>query len=228
MIIEYWSDFSCPFCYIAEARIKRAMREMGIEDQCRMDFRSFRLNPMAKQVPSHPIFDSYAKRYGPESAGMQIERIEEMAAGEGLEFHYGTAWNSNTMDAHRLVKHAYATMGKASGDAFADRLYEAFFRENRVLADRSVLLSIAEEMGMDADDAGEVLDSDRYRDLVLADEAVAHSFGVTAVPFFAVNRRYGIPGAVDIDDFKRILRAALDEEDADISEGSACGPDGCR
>jgi len=228
MIIEYWSDFSCPFCYIAEARIKRAMREMGIEDQCRMDFRSFRLNPMAKQVPSHPIFDSYAKRYGPESARMQIGRIEEMAAGEGLEFHYGTAWNSNTMDAHRLVKHAYATMGKASGDAFADRLYEAFFRENRVLADRSVLLSIAEEMGMDADDAREVLDSDEYRDQVLADEAVAHSFGVTAVPFFAVNRKYGIPGAVDIDDFKRILQAALDEEDADISEGSACGPDGCR
>lgn len=228
MMIEYWSDFSCPFCYIAEARIKRAMREMGIGDQCRMEFRSFRLNPMAKQVPSHPIFESYAKRYGPESARMQIERIEEMAAGEGLEFHYGTAWNSNTMDAHRLVKHAYATMGKASGDAFADRLCEAFFRENRVLADRSVLLSIAEEMGMDAYVAGEVLDSDRYRDQVLADEAVAHSFGVTAVPFFAVNRKYGIPGAVDIDDFKRILQAALDEEDADISEGSACGPDGCR
>ena len=228
MIIEYWSDFSCPFCYIAEARIKRAMREMGIEDQCRMDFRSFRLNPMAKQVPSHPIFDSYAKRYGPESARMQIGRIEEMAAGEGLEFHYGTAWNSNTMDAHRLVKHAYTAMGKASGDAFADRLYEAFFRENRVLADRSVLLSIAEEMGMDADDAQKVLDSDEYRDQVLADEAVAHSFGVTAVPFFAVNRKYGIPGAVDVDDFKRILQTALDEEDADISEGSACGPDGCR
>ncbi len=228
MIIEYWSDFSCPFCYIAEARIKRAMREMGIEGQCRMDFRSFRLNPMAKQVPSHPIFDSYAKRYGPESARMQIERIEEMAAGEGLEFHYGTAWNSNTMDAHRLVKHAYAVMGKASGDAFADRLYEAFFRENRVLADHAVLLSIAEEMGMDADDAEEVLGSDEHRDQVLEDEAVAHSFGVTAVPFFAVNRKYGIPGAVDIDDFKRILQAALDEEDADISEGSACGPDGCR
>ncbi len=227
MIIEYWSDFSCPFCYIAEARIRRAMREMGIESQCRMDFKSFRLNPMAKQVPSHPIFDSYAKRYGPESARMQIERIEEMAAREGLEFHYGTAWNSSTMDAHRLVKHAYAVMGKASGDALADRLCEAFFRENRVLADRSVLLSIAEETGMDADGAQKVLDSDIYRDRVLADEAVARSLGVAAVPFFAVNGKYGIPGAVDIGDFKRILRAALDEEDADVSEGSACGPDGC-
>ncbi len=227
MMIEYWSDFSCPFCYIAEARIRRAIREMGIEGQCRMGFRSFRLNPMAKQVPSHPIFDSYAKRYGPESARMQIERIEEMAAGEGLEFHYGTAWNSSTMDAHRLVKHAHAAMGKASGDALADRLCEAFFRENRVLADHSVLLSIAEEMGMDADDAKEVLESDMYRDQVLADEAAARSLGVTAVPFFAINRKYGIPGAVEIGDFKRILQAALDEEEADVVEGSACGPDGC-
>ena len=48
MIIQYWSDFSCPFCYIAEARLIRAAEEMGIRDQCRLDFRSFRLNPTAK------------------------------------------------------------------------------------------------------------------------------------------------------------------------------------
>lgn len=227
MIVTYWSDFSCPFCYIAEARIRRAMREMGITEQCRMDFKSFRLNPMAKIVPSHPIFDSYAKRYGPESARMQIERIDEMAAGEGLEFHYGTALNSNTMDAHRLTKHAYS-IGRDFGDRFADRLCEAFFRENRVLADHNVLLDIADEMGMDHDEAVSVLDSLKYKEQVLADEGEAHSYGITAVPFFIVNGRYGIPGAVDIEDFKRILKAALDEEDAESVEGSVCGPDGCR
>lgn len=70
MIIQYWSDFSCPFCYIAEARLIRAAEEMGIRDQCRLDFRSFRLNPAAKKVPSHPIFDSYAKRFGHDMATM--------------------------------------------------------------------------------------------------------------------------------------------------------------
>ncbi|MBQ7405927.1 MAG: DsbA family protein, partial [Candidatus Methanomethylophilaceae archaeon] len=33
MIIKYWSDYACPFCYIAAARMKRAMKEMGIEDE---------------------------------------------------------------------------------------------------------------------------------------------------------------------------------------------------
>ena len=209
MIITYWSDFSCPFCYIAEARLKRAMSEMGIADLCRLDFKAFRLNPMAKIVPEHPIFDSYSKRFGYDSAKMQIERIEEMAAGEGLEFHYGTAWNSNTLDAHRLTKLAYSK-GREFGDRFADRLYDAFFRDNKVLADHEVLLSVADDMGLDRS------------------EAEAHSYGITAVPFFIVNGKYGIPGAVDIEDFKRILRAALDEEDASVSEGSVCGPDGCR
>ena len=227
MIITYWSDFSCPFCYIAEARLKRAMSEMGIADLCRLDFKAFRLNPMAKIVPEHPIFDSYSKRFGYDSAKMQIERIEEMAAGEGLEFHYGTAWNSNTLDAHRLTKLAYSK-GREFGDRFADRLYDAFFRENKVLADHEVLLSVADDMGLDRSEAEAVLNGDSFRDIVLSEEAEAHSYGITAVPFFIVNGKYGIPGAVDIEDFKRILRAALDEEDASVSEGSVCGPDGCR
>lgn len=227
MIVRYWSDFSCPFCYIAEARLKRVLKEMGAEDAARLDFRSFRLNPYAKQVPEHQIFLSYAKRMGEEGARMQIARIESMAAGEGLDFHYGTAWNSSTMDAHRLTKAAYAE-SRSLGDAVAEGLYKAFFSRNLVLADHGVLLAVAEAAGMDASRAAEILAGDEYRGDVLEDEAEAHGYGVQAVPFFVVNGRYGIPGCVDASDFRRILEAALRDEDAEDSTGMACGPDGCR
>lgn len=226
MIIRYWSDFSCPFCYIAEARLKRVLREMGAEDKARLDFRSFRLNPYAKQVPEHQIFLSYAKRMGEDGARVQIDRIESMAAGEGLDFHYGTAWNSNTLDAHRLSKAAYAE-SRALGDALVDRLYAAFFSQNLVLADHGVLKECVRDVGMDPALAEEVLGSDRYADAVLADEAEAHGYGVQAVPFFVVNDAYGIPGCVDASDFRRVLEAALKDEEADDVQGSACGPDGC-
>lgn len=227
MIIQYWSDFSCPFCYIAEARLMKALDNLGITEQCRLDFRSFRLNPAAKKVPSHPIFDSYAKRYGPDMAAMQIERIESMAAGEGLEFHYGTALNSNTMDAHRLVKHI-KSKDKKKADELIHCLYNAFFRDNRVLADHEVLKDIATGIGIDAAEVDSVLNGRDYRSDVEADENVAHRYGVTAVPFFLVNGKYGIHGAVDVSEFEQVLKKAIDEEDAMDMTGSVCGPDGCH
>ncbi|MDY5679483.1 MAG: DsbA family oxidoreductase [Candidatus Methanomethylophilaceae archaeon] len=227
MIIQYWSDFSCPFCYIAEARLMKALDNLGINEQCRLDFRSFRLNPAAKKVPSHPIFDSYAKRYGPDMAAMQIERIESMAAGEGLEFHYGTALNSNTMDAHRLVKHI-KSKDRKKADELIHCLYNAFFRDNRVLADHEVLKDIATGIGIDAAEVDSVLNGRDYRSDVEADENVAHRYGVTAVPFFLVNGKYGIHGAVDVSEFEQVLKKAIDEEDAMDMTGSVCGPDGCH
>ena len=227
MIIQYWSDFSCPFCYIAEARLMKALDNLGITEQCRLDFRSFRLNPAAKKVPSHPIFDSYAKRYGPDMAAMQIERIESMAAGEGLEFHYGTALNSNTMDAHRLVKHI-KSKDRKKADELIHCLYNAFFRDNRVLADHEVLKDIATGIGVDAAEVDSVLNGRDYRSDVEADENVAHRYGVTAVPFFLVNGKYGIHGAVDVSEFEQVLKKAIDEEDAMDMTGSVCGPDGCH
>ena len=227
MIIQYWSDFSCPFCYIAEARLMKALDNLGITEQCRLDFRSFRLNPAAKKVPSHPIFDSYAKRYGPDMAAMQIERIESMAAGEGLEFHYGTALNSNTMDAHRLVKHI-KSKDRKKADELIHCLYNAFFKDNRVLADHEVLKDIATGIGIDAAEVDSVLNGRDYRSDVEADENVAHRYGVTAVPFFLVNGKYGIHGAVDVSEFEQVLKKAIDEEDAMDMTGSVCGPDGCH
>lgn len=227
MIIQYWSDFSCPFCYIAEARLMKALDNLSITEQCRLDFRSFRLNPAAKKVPSHPIFDSYAKRYGPDMAAMQIERIESMAAGEGLEFHYGTALNSNTMDAHRLVKHI-KSKDRKKADELIHCLYNAFFRDNRVLADHEVLKDIATGIGIDAAEVDSVLNGRDYRSDVEADENVAHRYGVTAVPFFLVNGKYGIHGAVDVSEFEQVLKKAIDEEDAMDMTGSVCGPDGCH
>lgn len=232
VIIEYWSDYACPFCYIAEARMKRAMLEMGIEDQCRMDFKAFRLNPNAKKVPRHTIVESFASNYGMSlrQAQAQVDRICAMGIGEGLDFRYGTARNSNTTDALRLTKLAQSK-GRSFGDAFIDRMYRAFFSDNLVLADHDVLRSVSSEMGLDPDEVDAVLDGDAYLEDVLSEEREAHMLGIRAVPFFVVNGRYGIPGAVDIDYMKTVLRKALDEEDAvDIEDmnGMTCGPDGCR
>ena len=149
MIIKYWSDYACPFCYIAAARMKRALKEMGLENECRLDFKAFRLNPNAKKVPRRCVLESYAANYGMtiQQAQMQIDRINAMGASEGLDFHYDTALNSNTLDALRLTKLAQSK-GRSFGDRFIDRFYRAYFSDNLILADHEVLRRLSKEVGL--------------------------------------------------------------------------------
>lgn len=228
MIIKYWSDYACPFCYIAAARMKRALKEMGLENECRLDFKAFRLNPHAKKVPRRCVLESYAANYGMtiQQAQMQIDRINAMGASEGLDFHYDTALNSNTLDSLRLTKLAQSK-GRAFGDKFIDRFYKAYFSDNLILADPEVMRRLSNEVGMTDEEIDSVLNTDLYEKEVLAEEREAHMMGINAVPFFVINGKYGIPGAIDIDDMKRILQKAYNEEEAEIVEGKTCGPDGC-
>ena len=230
MIIKYWSDFGCPFCYIAAVRIKKALSELGIEDETRIDFRAFELNPNARKVPVRNVVQGFARHYGisEEAAAAQVERISAMGRGEGLVFNYGTAMNSNTFDALRLTKLAQLR-GNAFGNEFVERMYKAFFEDNLVMADHEVLKKIASEAGLDMDEVNALLEGDRFADEVRRDENDAHCMGIGAVPFFVINDKYGIPGAVDIKDMKRVLMKAYSEEESEpIEAGMVCGPDGCH
>ena len=31
--ISYWSDYACPFCYIAEKRMQNLLKELNLEDK---------------------------------------------------------------------------------------------------------------------------------------------------------------------------------------------------
>lgn len=230
MIIEYWSDFACPFCYIAETRLKKALKELELGGETKIIFKAFRLNPQAGKVPKRNIVEGFARHYGitMEEARDRVESISAMGRGEGLVFNYATARNSNTFDSLRLTKLAQ-TKGNDFGNAFADRMYRAYFEDNLVLADHDVLRKVAAEAGLDSAETEEVLGSDKFANEVLGDEREAHYLGINAVPFFAVNRKYGIPGAIDIREMKRVLMKAFGEEEAEaVTPGMVCGPDGCR
>lgn len=230
MIVEYWSDFTCPFCYIAETRMKKVLKEMGLEKEVKLVFKAFQLNPGAAKVPKRNMVEGFAHHYGMsmDQARARVGYICDMGRAEGLVFNYDTASNSNTFDALRLAKLAQ-TKGEDFADRFIHRMYKAFFEENLILADHAVLRSICREFDIPEGEVDAVLDGDAFAAEEMADEREARMYGITAVPFFAINRRYGIPGAVDASDMRRILQKAFDEEEAEsVEPGMACGPDGCR
>ena len=194
MKVEIWSDVVCPWCYIGKRRFESALARFEQRDQIEVEFRSFELNPNAQADPGTGLDEMLARKYGLglEQARTLNARVVKAAAGEGLEFRLDIARPGNTFDAHRLI-HLAAAQGKQA--AMKDRLMSAYFTEGKAIGDRDSLVEVAVEVGIDHERARSVLDGDEFAGEVRADEREASELGITGVPFFVINRRYGVSGA---------------------------------
>ena len=227
MKVTYWSDYACPYCYIGETHLKQAIKELGADVEVEM--KAFELDPHASKKYVGATVDRFARKYGLTKGAAQarIDGISEMGHEAGLDFRYAETRYTNTFDAHRLTKLAQEKGGDLA-DRLSERLYHAYFAEELELADHAVLTKIAVEEGMAENEVRDVLESDRYADEVRLDEREAQRYGVTGVPFFLLGR-YGIPGAMSVENMKSALQKAMAEEQAAApTQGMTCGPDGCR
>jgi predicted DsbA family dithiol-disulfide isomerase len=91
-----------------------------------------------------------------------------------------------------------------------ERLYRAYFTEQRSLFDRDSLVALAKDAGLDETEVRQVLERDAYANEVAADVREARSLGVTGVPFFVIGR-YGVSGAQSADVFGQALSRAWEE-----------------
>ncbi len=234
--LTIWSDFACPYCYIGEERLQRAIDELGLTDNVTVDFRAFELDPTAPKEVTTTTPERFASKYRLtlEDAKKQIEQISELGRELGIDFRYMTTQYSNTRDAHRLMKLAEAKYDKETVGRLNQALFAAYFTENHVLADHKVLLDKAVGAGLKEEDVKEVLDSEKYDDEVRFDEREAMMRGIHGVPYIVINGSFAVPGAMSIDGFKSALQRELKKQgEAAASQPATerphtCGPDGCQ
>jgi predicted DsbA family dithiol-disulfide isomerase len=213
MNVEIWSDVVCPWCYLGKRYFEQAREMFDHGDDVEVTYRSFELDPTAEPGRTTNNVERLAAKYGMsvQEATDAQRKMEERAAGVGLEFHMGQLQSGNTRDAHRLVHLAKARGRQAE---LVERLHHAYFSEQRSIFDPASLTDLAVDVGLDRDEVARVLASDEYGDAVDADEATARSLGATGVPFFVIDRKYGIAGAQPAEGILAILNQAWDEESA--------------
>ena len=230
--LTIWSDFACPYCYIGETRLEKAIEQLGVKDDVRIDYRAFELDPEASKEVVSSTPERFAKKYrlSLEGAKEQIEQISSLGRELGIDFRYATTQYSNTRDAHRLMKLAEAKYDRETVSRLNELLFKAYFVENLVLADHTVLLAKALEAGMKEDEVKEVLDSDKYNDEVRFDEREAMMRGVHGVPYIVFNGDFAVPGALTLDGFKSAIERTMKKmKDSEPEERAhRCGPDGCE
>ncbi len=215
MKVEIWSDIVCPWCYLGKRRFERALAAFPHRDAVTVEHRAFQLNPAAERGVTGSRTDMLKGKYLLSDDHIQAmdERMERLAAEEGLAYNLAATATGNTLDAHRLVHLAKAS---GLGDAMVERLYRAYFTEGRSVFDEDSLVGLGVEVGLDADLVRGILRSDAYADAVTTDTRQASTLGATGVPFFVIDGRYGVSGAQGVDVFEETLARAWEAQAARV------------
>ena len=231
MKITYWSDFACPYCYIGNIRLKRAIEELEINGDIEFDIRAFELDQNAPKSVESSTVERFALKYGlsVEDAQNEVDGISKLGINEGIDFKYSTTLYTNTRYAHRLMKLAGDKYDSNVVERLSNLLFDAYFSKNLKLADSEVLLDVSQNAGLDELDVKEVLSSSLYDDEVQKDEEIALSNGIHGVPFYILDRKYSVPGALSYDDFKTVLNQIITENRMDDDkDANACKDGVCR
>jgi predicted DsbA family dithiol-disulfide isomerase len=232
MRIEIWSDVVCPWCYIGKRRLESALAGFEHADEVEVVWRSFQLDPGAPTEPVETVAEALGRKYGggPDAGRQMIDRVEAVAAEEGMVWRHHASLRVGTIDAHRLLHLALHDGGPQLQGELKEALLAAYFTQARNVADHTVLREIAVATGLDPDAVDRVLGSEEYADEVWADIAQAQAYGATGVPFFVVDSRYGVSGAQPAETLGQVLERAWSERTPTVqvlAGGEECGPDGC-
>ncbi len=230
--IDVWSDFLCPFCHLGRRQLSLALDQFEHADEVDVIWHSFQLDRTAPAEIEGRNVDLVAAKYG-----VSIEQMEathramaDAAAEVGLDFQWEKTVGGNSYAAHRL--HHYArSVGRE--DEFVDRLSRGWYTEGASIGNVETLVSLASDAGLDPVAVREVLDSDDFGHEVRTDLALATSIGITSVPTFVLDQKYGVSGAQGVDAILQALRYAWEDQGnrpepvAGEADGGGCGGGCC-
>jgi predicted DsbA family dithiol-disulfide isomerase len=210
MRVEIWSDIACPWCYIGRRRFEQALHQFEHRDQVEVIWRSYQLDPNAPRDYEGTVNDLLVQRYGMsrEKAEITHARVTALAALEGLDYHLDRAHPVNSLDAHRLIH--LAAQHHLQGE-MKERLQKAYFTDGLVISDQDTLVQLAVEVGLDADETRQMLESNAHASAVRADERRAQVLGSNGVPFFVFNDKYAVSGAQAVELFLSTLESTWAE-----------------
>ncbi len=205
--VEIWSDVMCPFCYIGKRRFENALDQFENKDAIEVIWKSFDLYPNLKTNTEIGIRDFLIENKGITEA--EAESLMTSAAGlasdTGLNYDWEKVIVANTKKAHELL---HLAEKKGVQNEMKERLFKAYFEEGKNVDDLATLQQIGEELGIDKETIGVILNNERFVPAVNFDIQEARQLGVSGVPFFVLNRKFAVSGAQSEAYFSQALQTA--------------------
>lgn len=197
--ITIYSDYVCPFCLLAEQVVSDAIGKQNIS----INWRAFELRPYP--VPTLKPEDSYLPTIWQESVYPLAERL-------------GVAMQLPTISPQPRTAKAFELLvmaqDKGLDHEYSMRVLRAFFQENQDIGDTEILVRLATEVGLNANDARSALNNGIYAERHR--EALRHAredMTITSVPTIVIGKQV-FRGTPSIEQ----LRQAIDKFEGDSSD----------
>jgi len=120
----------------------------------------------------------------------------------GARVQSGQDWS---LDAPQALEAAEFAMEHGDPWRFHKAMFKAYFEDLKNIGDIDTVIGVGEEAGLDAGSLRAALDEGRYRQHVDEGIAWSRSIGVTAIPTFVFNERYGMVGAQEQEAFRTMM-----------------------
>lgn len=176
-------------------RLDRLAEEEG--EAIQVEWRSFLLRPFP-EARTREAFVAYTESWR-RPAAMEPEA-------QLTPWSSGSAPPSHSVPAAVAAKVA-SGMGVGAWARYHRALFRAYFSENRTISEPAVLVAVAAEVGLDAERFGAEL-AERRPELeaqVFAEHNRAIEAGITAVPAVVVGHTYLMSGAVEVEEYRRLI-----------------------
>ncbi|WP_394747833.1 DsbA family oxidoreductase [Spongiimicrobium salis] len=220
--VDIVSDVACPWCYIGKRRMEKALKDWK-GAPVEVTWHPFQLDPT---IPTEGLDrNTYlTNKFGDlERTYEMTDRITAVGQEEGIRFNFGDQWLAvNTLPLHQLL---HVAGEEGFKDALKERFLKAYFDENLHLNQSEVLAKIMEEFGWSAEKTAKVIADDEIAYAVKQEIAHYQQRGVSGVPFFIINDKYGISGAqpssVFLEAFASVspITAAQEAPQCDVDTG---------
>lgn len=215
--VDIVSDVACPWCYVGKRRFEEALEQWkGAPVQ--VEWHPYQLDPnMSFEGLDR---DTYlVNKFGSiERTQGMTDHLTTVGKEVGIDFDFGPNWLAvNTLHMHQLL---YVAGKEGFKDALKERFLKAYFEETKHLNSLEALSEVMAEFGWSSDKVAEVIADDSIAYEVKSEIAHYQQMGVSGVPYFIINDKYGISGAQPSSVFLEALNAVSPIET--IATGDTC------
>lgn len=222
--VDVVSDVVCPWCYIGKRRLEKAIDSLQDKYDFEITYHPFELNPgMPLEGVNQKEYLS-AKFGGAEQYEKITSRTVSVAAEEGLQFDFNKQKVSpNTRNAHRIIQYAQQ---EEKQPEVKEAFMKAYFEDGVDLSKKENLTDVAVKAGLSKENVDKLLSgNDGLAEVVHAEQEL-QKLGITGVPFYIINSKYGVSGAQPTSSFIEIFdNVSVQKEmhdDACEVEGENC------
>lgn len=218
-----WSDFVCPWCWIAKRRAERAAKAVVGDIAVSFEYRAYRLGRGEQPTDYRRAIER--KLGNAQVAARLMSAVSDQAAQENLIYSFDAMRFGDTTLAHALVK---SVESAADQHRLIELISMAGISDGRDIFDRDVLRGIGQEAGLDVNALK--LDDPLVHKVIARDERDAGRIA-NGVPLFVFNDSLYLSGAQPLDVFEQAIRRAAEQaplEEVATDDGASCSIDGCR